>query len=229
MNKEKLETNEVEEKKEKATREKIETVNETVVNDETKSTENKGKAELEQENKTEQKETNQEKQTKPGNTILKILRITTETIIWICIALLVFLIVMSTVSKKTDVLGRRLYVIMSGSMEPTIMTKQAIITEEVKEPQVGDIIAFGKDDFITVHRIIKVYTEGDKVLYQTKGDNNNAEDKELVSKDIIKGKVKYILPGVGEIILFLQQHLILLVVAIGALIIIIVIRRLIFQ
>ena len=229
MNKEKLETNEVEEKKEKATREKIETVNETVVNDETKSTENKGKAELEQENKTEQKETNQEKQTKPGNTILKILRITTETIIWICIALLVFLIVMSTVSKKTDVLGRRLYVIMSGSMEPTIMTKQAIITEEVKDPQVGDIIAFGHDDFITVHRIIKVYTEGDKKLYQTKGDNNNAEDKEVVSKDIIKGKVKYILPGVGETILFLQQHLILLVVAIGALIIIIVIRRLIFQ
>lgn len=223
MNKEKLETNEVEEKKEKATREKIETVNETVVNDETKSTENKGKAEL------EQKEINQEKQTKPVNTILKILRITTETIIWICIALLVFLIVMSTVSKKTDVLGRRLYVIMSGSMEPTIMTKQAIITEEIKEPQVGDVIAFGKDDFITVHRIIKVYTEGDKKLYQTKGDNNNAEDKELVSKDIIKGKVKYILPGVGETILFLQQHLILLVVAIGALIIIIVIRRLIFQ
>jgi signal peptidase len=136
---------------------------------------------------------------------------------------------MSTVSKKTDILGRRLYVIMSGSMEPTIMTKQAIITEEVNDPQVGDVIAFGKDDFITVHRIIKVYTEGDKKLYQTKGDNNNAEDKEVVSKDIIKGKVKYILPGVGETILFLQQHLILLVVAIGALIIIIVIRRLIFQ
>ena len=95
MNKEKLETNEVEEKKE--------------------------------ENKTEQKETNEEKQTKPGNTILKILRITTETIIWICIALLVFLIVMSTVSKKTDVLGRRLYVIMSGSMEPIFYRGDVVV------------------------------------------------------------------------------------------------------
>ena len=222
MNKEKLETNDVEEKvenAEKITTEKVEKIEET---------QNIDKKGLEQDSKTEQNKTKDEK-SKPANKVFKILRIITETIIWLCIALLVFLIVMSTVSKKTDVLGRRLYVIMSGSMEPTIMTKQAIITEEVKDPQVGDIIAFGHDDFITVHRIIKVYTEGDKKLYQTKGDNNNAEDKEVVSKDIIKGKVKYILPGVGETILFLQQHLILLVVAIGALIIIIVIRRLIFQ
>lgn len=222
MNKEKLETNDVEEKvenAEKITTEKVEKIEET---------QNIDKKGLEQDSKTEQNKTKDAKP-KPANKVFKILRIITETIIWLCIAMLLFLIVMSTVSKKTDVLGRRLYVIMSGSMEPTIMTKQAIITEEVNDPQVGDVIAFGKDDFITVHRIIKVYTEGDKKLYQTKGDNNNAEDKELVSKDIIKGKVKYILPGVGEIILFLQQHLILLVVAIGALIIIIVIRRLIFQ
>ena len=222
MNKEKLETNDVEEKvenAEKITTEKVEKIEET---------QNIDKKGLEQDSKTEQNKTKDEK-SKPANKVFKILRIITETIIWLCIAMLLFLIVMSTVSKKTDILGRRLYVIMSGSMEPTIMTKQAIITEEVNDPQVGDVIAFGKDDFITVHRIIKVYTEGDKVLYQTKGDNNNAEDKEVVSKDIIKGKVKYILPGVGETILFLQQHLILLVVAIGALIIIIVIRRLIFQ
>ena len=209
-------------------------VNETEVKDEL---ENKGKTtekiseSTDEVLKTKAKEVEVEQNTKAknGNKVWKVLNTITETIIWVLISILVCLLVLSTVSKKTDVLGYRLYVIMSGSMEPTIMTKQAVITKEIDEPQVNDVIAFGKDDFITVHRVIKEYTEGGNKLYQTKGDNNNTEDKELVSKDIVKGKVVAVLPFVGETILFLQSHLILLVIAIGVIIMIIVVRRLIFN
>ena len=187
-----------------------------------KETNNKTKSTIE--NKSDNKET----KNGPVRKVLNILAKVVEGIIWVFIVILLVLLVMSTVSKRTDVLGHRLYVIMSGSMEPTIMTKQAIITKQIDEPQVGDVIAFGENDFITVHRVIKVHSEGGKKLYQTKGDNNNAEDKELVKQEQIKGKVQFILPGVGETILFLQQHLILLVVAIGVIIMIILIRRLIF-
>ena len=159
--------------------------------------------------------------------VFKILNTTVQTIIWIMITILLILLILATTSKKTDIFGYRLYVIMSGSMEPTIHVKQAIITKEIDNPQVGDAIAFGEGDFITVHRIIKEYTEGDSKLYQTKGDNNNTEDKELVKQSQIKGKVKWILPGVGETILFLQNHLVFLIIAIGVLLIILLIRRLI--
>lgn len=172
---------------------------------------------------------NVEENNGPVRKVFSIFSKIVEAIIWVCITILVVLLVITTVSKKTDVFGHRLYVILSGSMEPTIKTKQAVITKEIDEPQVDDVIAFGENDFITVHRITKVYTEGGNKLYQTKGDNNNAEDKELVKKESIKGKVQYVLPGVGETVLFLQQHLILLVVGIGVIIMIILVRRLVFN
>ena len=203
-------------------KEKIEEIENKEIQEATKETENK-------ENTTEEN-TNQKEKAKPNafTKALKVVRVTIETIIWSLIVILAVLLVMTTASRKTDIFGYRLYVILSGSMEPTIHVKQAIVTKQIDDPQVGDIIAFGKDDFITVHRVIKVYTEGDAKLYQTKGDNNNAEDNELVRKEYIKGKVQYILPGVGEAVLYLQKHIIVLILAIGVLIMIIIIRRLIF-
>lgn len=160
-------------------------------------------------------------------TVIKAVSTITEVIIWIMILFVLVLLLFAGISNKKDIGGYRIYLIMSGSMEPTIHVKQAIITKQIDEPKVGDIIAFGENEVITVHRIINVYTEGDVKQYKTKGDNNNTEDSGLVQKEHIKGVVKYRLPVLGEVILFLQSHLIVLILAIGILIIIILIRRLI--
>lgn len=179
------------------------------------------------EKSTETAEQSKQTKQKKSNPILKAISIATKTVLWALIVITLTLLLITVASRKTDILGYRMYIIMSGSMEPTIHVKDAIITKQIDEPQNGDIIAFENGNMITVHRIIKVYTEGDNRLYQTKGDNNNADDPGLVQKTQVKGKVKYVVPFVGRTVLFLQSHFIVLILAIGIIVIIIIARRLI--
>lgn len=149
-----------------------------------------------------------------------------QIIVWILIIIAVSLLVFFSASKKTDCFGYRMLIVVTGSMEPTIHVKQAIIVKQNDNPQLGEILAFGaSEDFITVHRIIGIEKNGDEILYKTKGDNNNIEDKELVKKAEVRGTVKYILPAVGEVILYLQSHMYILFFAIGILVIFILVRR----
>lgn len=176
---------------------------------------------------TEEPTNDKKIKTKKSNPILKSISLAIKIILWALIFITLSLLLITVASQKTDILGYRLYLIMSGSMEPTIHVKDAIITKQIDEPQNGDVIAFENGNMITVHRIIKVYTEGDNRLYQTKGDNNNADDPGLVQKSQIKGKVQFILPFVGRTVLFLQSHFIVMILAIGIIVIIIIARRLI--
>lgn len=171
---------------------------------------------------TDKKQNKKEKVLTPFKIIGKAINI----VIWVLIVLALAVLIFTVASHKTEVFGYRMYIIMSGSMEPQINIKDAIITKQEAEPKVGDIIAFENGSAITVHRITKVYTEGDNRLYQTKGDNNNAEDQGLVQKSQVKGTVKVILPVVGQTVYFLQSHFIVLILAIGIIIIFILVRRL---
>lgn len=159
------------------------------------------------------------------NSILKTLEIIGKTLGIAIIIFAVAILIRALVLKKYDVFGYRFYLIMSGSMEPTINVGDAVITKEISEPQVGDVIAFEVSNSTTVHRIIKTYTEENNKLYQTKGDNNNTEDKGLLNKQQIKGKVVLKLPKVGDAILFLQKYIVIILVFIVAITIIITLVR----
>lgn len=158
---------------------------------------------------------------------LKLLSTISGLLLWLLVFILLALLIMTVVSRKTDVLGYRLYIIMSGSMEPTIHVKDAIVTKEIDAAQEGDIIAFENGNIVTVHRVIQVYTEGNNRLYQTKGDFNNTKDKGLVQQSQVKGKVVCRLPFLGKAMIFLQTHLIAVMVVVGILILIILVRRII--
>lgn len=144
------------------------------------------------------------------------------------IILVIIFIIRAVVYKKYDVFGCRFYMIMSGSMEPTIQVGDAVITKETNDLKTGDVVAFQNNSNATVvHRIIKTYTEGESKLYQTQGDNNNAPDKGLIKNENIKGKVLVKIPKAGQIILYLQKHIYILIIPIvGAIIIISLVRRL---
>lgn len=172
---------------------------------------------------------NTPKAPKQKNKLLKIIGRILNVIIWILLVAIMLILLLTVISKKTEIFGHRLYIIMSGSMEPTIMTEDAIITKNIDNPQEGDIIAFENGDMITVHRIVQVQSQGDKKLYQTKGDNNNTVDKGFIGQSQIKGKVVCTIPRLGKIILFIQSHVLILILAIGIISISIIVRRLIFS
>ena len=89
------------------------------------------------------------------------------------------------------------YVVLSGSMEPTIDTGSLCFInknakyEDVKEK---DIIAFKlSDGTLVTHRAIEITETG----IVTKGDNNDGADSNQVKKDNFVGKNLFWIPKVG--------------------------------
>ena len=103
------------------------------------------------------------------------------------------------------------YVIISPSMVPNINVLDAIVTmrTDAEKLKKNDVITFISNDpahkGITItHRIVGVKkTSSGEYAYRTKGDNNNVEDKTLVSHDEVLGKVILRIPYIG----YLQQFL----------------------
>lgn len=94
--------------------------------------------------------------------------------------------------------------VVSGSMEPTIMTDGYVAFEAVDSADdlaVGDIVIFKNEHFgrgenvLYCHRIVEI--DGDSVL--TRGDNNSANDPCMTDVDDIKGKVVTIWNGIGSV------------------------------
>ena len=159
--------------------------------------------------------------------IIKPISLTLKIISWIIILLLLSILIMTVLSRKTDVFGHRIYLVMTGSMEPEINMKDVVITKQTDDLKEGDVIAYEQGNAVTIHRIIKVYTEGENKLYQTKGDANNIEDKGLVQKTQVKGKIIAKSTVMGHAIYWLQHNFIVFVLVIGILLVILIIRRLI--
>ena len=97
------------------------------------------------------------------------------------------------------------YVVLSGSMEPTIETgslcfiNKKIKIEKVKEK---DIIAFKMNDgTLVTHRVVEINESG----IITKGDNNNDIDSNILKKENFVGKNLFWIPKVGYIVKTFQS------------------------
>lgn len=105
------------------------------------------------------------------------------------------------------------YVVMSGSMVPTIQVKDGIVVRRVENDQydVGDVITFLPVDnrygnATITHRIIdKRQVDGDESIYITKGDHNSKVDSSVVKTRDIYGKVLFRIPKIGYVQDFLAR------------------------
>lgn len=112
-------------------------------------------------------------------------------------------------NETPDFFGFKSFVIVSESMEPTIMTKDAIIVKEVKEDELAikDIISFQDEDIINTHRIVDISNENGVTEYTTKGDNNQGVDKNKVTYDKIEGKYIFKIKGLGKFIELIKNKI----------------------
>ena len=115
-------------------------------------------------------------------------------------------------NETPSILGYKNYIIVSGSMEPTIMTGDSIFVRKVPEDEikVNDIISFQDGETITTHRIIEITEENGMKKYTTKGDNNHVKDKNKVTYEEIEGKYQFKINGVGTMLHLLQNKIILI-------------------
>ena len=96
--------------------------------------------------------------------------------------------------------GWETHVVLSGSMEPALMTGGIIVTTVVPIEDVasGDIVTFDTGKRTVTHRVINVTQREGATWFQTKGDANNAPDDDLVSST--SGKMRRValhVPYVG--------------------------------
>lgn len=118
--------------------------------------------------------------------ISNIILITIITCLFLCAAVLFV----------PRIFGYKPYIVLSGSMEPTIQTGSiAYINTKDTDVETGDIVSFYESNgAVVTHRIMRGDAE---TGYDTKGDANNAEDMNTLSQEQIIGTYAFCIPMVG--------------------------------
>ncbi len=141
------------------------------------------------------------------NIAKKILKI----IFWI---ILIIIVIYSTTiifqkivrkDKTPDFMGYKNFIILTGSMEPTLKPGDIVFVKETTNINEQDIISFKVENAIVTHRVVEIENENGKNFYITKGDANSDNDIELISIEYVEGKYAFKIPLLGNIILFFQR------------------------
>ena len=108
--------------------------------------------------------------------------------------------------KVPDFLGYKPFIVLSGSMEPSIMTGDMVFVKETDPDslKVGDVIAYKSGSAVVTHRIVEVKSENGEPRYVTQGDANNAADQSLVKPADVEGIYQRRVAGAGNLAMFMQ-------------------------
>ena len=145
---------------------------------------------------------------------MKILKIISNVFYIVAIAALVLVAFSATFSVLKAPGGYRLFVVLSGSMEPRIKTGSVVLIAPKNEYREGDAITFLanptanlKDIKSTVtHRIVSIHDDEGRATYTTKGDANEDPDREMVTERQVLGKVLISLPYLGYVVSFAKTQ-----------------------
>ena len=97
-------------------------------------------------------------------------------------------------------------VVLSGSMQPSIMIGDLIIIQKAQQYFTGETITFNDSGNRKItHRITKVEKETTGTVFLTKGDANRATDVGKVENKKILGKVVLVIPKIGYLINAIQN------------------------
>lgn len=120
-----------------------------------------------------------------------------------------FLLIMyGKLSQNNNKFQLNSFVVISGSMEPTLNINDLIFNVKVKEDKLkkGDIISFSEGNNVVTHRINNIIEEEGKKYYETKGDNNPNIDEKMTEYDNIVGRYIFKIPKVGYSIRNMQTQ-----------------------
>ena len=128
----------------------------------------------------------------------------TEWVITGITAIVMFSIVMIISGQ----LHYHMIVIATPSMTGELNKGDAIIYEKYEGEPVrkGEIVVFTKDgESLIVHRVVEAHQLDGEVHYITKGDANEDTDSGFITDENIRGVVRYKLPYVGYLSLWLRE------------------------
>lgn len=123
----------------------------------------------------------------------KVLNFAIYMMILVIIILLLYGIIQKNITgeKYTNLFGYTLLEVITGSMSGTIEIGDGVIVELTSDIKEEDIIVYKKEENLITHRLIEM--EEDRLI--TKGDANNVQD-DPISKDVVIGKVIFVIPNI---------------------------------
>jgi len=119
-------------------------------------------------------------------------------------------------AHRYTILGHPVLIVASGSMSPLLRTGDLLVDNPVSSARAavlhaGQIVSFrarpGSTTVIT-HRIVAVVRRGGGVLYETKGDANDAPDPVLRTSSSVLGTYAGRLPRAGAFLVNLRRPLV---------------------
>ncbi|MCA1319647.1 signal peptidase I [Bacillus tianshenii] len=135
----------------------------------------------------------------------------TTTLLVMVFIFMVFIVISTKASGgEPQIFGYQLKTVLSGSMEPGIKTGSIIAVKpggDMTRFKEGDIITFmEKENRLVTHRITEVIHSGEHVMYKTKGDNNDIEDKDSVlSENVVAVYADFTIPYLGYFVNFAKS------------------------
>jgi signal peptidase I len=131
---------------------------------------------------------------------MRILKQFLHTLLTIVVLMVLPLAIFTLITSKTNILGgMQSFVVLTGSMEPTVPVGSIIYTFPLKGYAYGDIVAFKSGNVIVTHRISDISFKNSVVYYQTKGDANEVRDQQEITNGEILGKTFLTIPIIGKI------------------------------
>ncbi|MEB3788274.1 MAG: signal peptidase I, partial [Desulfurococcales archaeon] len=100
--------------------------------------------------------------------------------------------------------GYRAYVVVTGSMEPTLNIGDFVIVAPKPCYNIGDIISFNYNSVVITHRVHTILNDD---TMRTKGDANAEPDPYIVTSDMVIGELRLRIPVIGWIIILLNWNI----------------------
>lgn len=106
-------------------------------------------------------------------------------LVYPAIIVLIYVLVLVTGISRYQMMS-----VASNSMKPVFVRGDTIIFDKQnKDIELDDIIVFKRNNQIVIHRVHNIIKQGNKVYYETKGDNNSIPDHAYVLKKDVIGTV----------------------------------------
>ena len=137
-------------------------------------------------------------------------RMTKKVFKYIILNILIILFIINLIlsfEENTHILGIYMFNIVSESMEPTLEINDVVIVQKCEPTQLqkGDIITFKQDERTISHRIVDITKINNTIKFETKGDNNEISDSDLVESGQVYGKVLFRVKRIGKAISYIQN------------------------
>jgi signal peptidase len=150
---------------------------------------------------------------------LSLIRLVRRAVGLIGIALFAVLIVFSLVTRVAPLTGHELFIVVGGSMEPSIPLGSLVVTTptDATTVAVGDAVTIRADNGVVItHRVNRVVDLPEGRFFELKGDANLTADSALVPARAVVGAARQYVPYAGYAQEFLS-HLAGMVAALAVL------------